>query len=104
MKYSIVLTLTALVLNVGCEKKDVGQSPAGNSTSPISNPDQASVDVAKEHELVVRPDTPIPKGDKAPQILHVRYTLTARHAGKLLVRVREPLLVTDPRSRWQFRV
>jgi hypothetical protein len=95
MKYSIVLTLTALILNLGCEKKDVGQSPAGNGKSPISTPEQASVDVAKEHELAVRPVTPIPKGGEAPE-LHVRYNLTARHAGKLLVRVREPLLATDP--------
>jgi hypothetical protein len=69
--------LTALILNVGCEKN-------------------APVDVSNEHELVVRPVTPIPKGGKDPQELHVRYTLRARHRGKLLVRVREPLLATDP--------
>jgi hypothetical protein len=28
--------------------------------------------------------------------LHLRHTLAARHGGKLLVRVREPLLATDP--------
>jgi hypothetical protein len=95
MKYSIVLTLTTLILNVGCEKKDVEQSPAGDGKSPISTPEQESVDVAKEHELVVRPVTPIPKGGEPPE-LHVRYTLTTPHAGKLLVRVREPLLATDP--------
>jgi hypothetical protein len=95
MKYSIVLTLTALILNAGCGKKDAEQSPAGNGESPISNPEQASVDVAKEHELVVCPATPIPQGGEAP-VLHVRYTLTARHGGKLLVRVREPLLATEP--------
>ena len=54
MKYLIVLTLTALILSVGGRKKDVEQSPAGNGKSPISNPEQASVDVAKEHELEVR--------------------------------------------------
>jgi hypothetical protein len=67
----------------------------GNGTSPISNSEQASVDGAKEHELVVRPGTPVPQGGEAPE-LHVRYSLTARHGGKLLVRVREPLLATDP--------
>ena len=95
MKYLIVLTLTTLSLSVGCQKRDVGQSPGGNGTSPISNSEQASVDAAKEHELVVRPATPIPQGGEAPE-LHVRYSLTARHGGKLLVRVREPLLATDP--------
>jgi hypothetical protein len=95
MKYLIALTFTALILNVGCKRKDVEQPPADNGTSPISTPEQASVDVAKEHELVVRPVPPIPKGGEAPE-LHARYNLTARHAGKLLVRVREPLLATDP--------
>jgi hypothetical protein len=94
MKYLIVLTLTTLILSVGCQKRDVGQSPAGNGKSPFSNSEQA-VDAAKEQELVVRPATPIPQGGEAPE-LHVRYTLTARHGGKLLVRVREPLLATDP--------
>ena len=93
MKYLVVLTLTTLSLSVGCQKRDVGQSPGGNGTSPISNSEQASVDGAKEHELVVRPSTPIPQGGESPE-LHVRYSLTARHGGKLLVRVREPLLAT----------
>jgi hypothetical protein len=95
MKYLIVLTLAALILNVGCQKRDAEQSPAGNGKSPIPTPEQASVDVAKEHELVVRPAIPIPQGGEAPE-LHVRYTLTARHGGKLLLRVREPLLATEP--------
>lgn len=76
MKYLTVLTLTALSLSVGCEK-------------------DAPVDVSKEHELVVRPVSPIPKGGEVSE-LHLRYTLTARYPGKLLVRVREPLLATDP--------
>jgi hypothetical protein len=95
MKYLIVLTLTTLSLSVGCHERAAEQSPAGNGTSPISNSEQASVDAAKEQELVVRPATPIPQGGEAPE-LHVRYNLTARHGGKLLVRVREPLLATDP--------
>jgi hypothetical protein len=44
MKYSIVLTFTALILNVGCGKKDAEQSPAGNGKSPISTQEHASVD------------------------------------------------------------
>ena len=95
MKYLIVLTLTTLSLSVGCQERAAEQSPAGNGTSPISNSEQASVDAAKEQELVVRPATPIPQGGEAPE-LHVRYNLTARHGGKLLVRVREPLLATEP--------
>jgi hypothetical protein len=87
--------LAALILSVGCQRRDAAQSPAGNGKSPISNAEQASVDVAKEHELVVRPVAPIPQGGEAAE-LHVRYTLTARHGGKLLVRVREPLLATEP--------
>jgi hypothetical protein len=51
--------------------------------------------VAKEHEFVVAPVTPDDQADEAV-LPHVRYTLSARHAGKLLVRVREPLLATDP--------
>jgi len=96
MRRLFVLTLTALILSVGCAKKDVEQPPTGNGKSPVSTPEQVSVDVAKEHELVVRPAPPIPKGGKDPEPLNVRYTLTAKHAGKLLLRVREPLLVTDP--------
>jgi hypothetical protein len=65
MKYLIVLALTVLILNVGCGKKDAEQSPAGNGKSPISSLEQASVDVAKEHQLVVRPATPIPQGGEA---------------------------------------
>ena len=76
MKYLMVLTLAALILNAGCEK-------------------DAPVDVSKEHELVMRPASPMAKGGEEPEV-HVRYTLTARHGGKLLVRVREPLLVTEP--------
>ena len=94
MRYLTVLTLTALILNVGCYRKSSEPSPAGNSQ--ISTSEQASVDVAKEHELVVRPVTPITKGGQDPQALHVRYTLTAGHPGKLLVRVREPLLAKEP--------
>lgn len=62
------------------------------SGRPVSPP----IDAAKEQELSVRPVPPIPRGDEDPQVLHLRYTLTARHDGKLLVRVREPLLAKDP--------
>ena len=96
MRHLTALTLTALTLSLGCARKDVEQPPAGNGKSPFSTPEPTSVDVAEEHELVVRLDTPIPKGGKDPEPLNVRYTLTARHAGKLLLRIREPLLVTEP--------
>jgi hypothetical protein len=96
MRYLIVLTLTALVLNAACERKDAKQSAVGNGKSPIASSEQASANVIKKHELVVRPAPPLPKGGQDPEALHLRYTLTARHPGKLLVRVREPLLATDP--------
>ena len=85
-----------VTVNGATREPEAGQSPAGNGKPQISTSEQASIDVAKEHELVVRPVTPISKGGKDPEALHLRYNLTARHGGKLLVRVREPLLATEP--------
>lgn len=51
---------------------------------------------APDHRLEVRRVDPDPQSGEAPQPIHARFALAAPHAGKLLVRVREPLVVTEP--------
>ena len=98
MKYLIVLTSTALILSVGCSKNQEDKPPATNVNPPTSTLENPSVDWDKERQLVVQAPTPGISRSKDPQPLNARYTLTAKNAGKLLIRVREPLLVTDPPS------
>ena len=96
MKYLILLTSTALTLSVGCLKSQEEETPSITVNPPTS--DNPSVDWDKERQLVVQAPIRGTSTIKDQQPLNARYTLTADNAGKLLVRVREPLLVTDPQQ------
>ena len=62
---------------------------------PFSTQEEGEDRSLREDELEIRPVAPIARGGEAAE-LHMRYNLNARHPGKLLVRVREPVLVPDP--------
>ena len=97
MKYLTVVTWTALVLSVGCSMNQEEEPPA-ITVNPTSTSDNPSVDWDKERQLVVQAPIPGTSNIKDRQPLNARYTLTADNPGKLLIRVREPLLVTAPPS------
>lgn len=95
MKYLILFTWTALILSVGCLNKQEEEPPAITVNPPASTSDNPSVDRDKKLKLVVQAPIPGTSTIKDQQPLNARYTLTADNPGKLLVRVRDPLLVTD---------
>lgn len=82
----------------GCSKNQENEPPASTVNPPTSTSENPSVNRDKERQLVVQAPTPGTSNIKDRQPLNARYTLTADNAGKLLIRVREPLLVTAPPS------
>jgi len=97
MKILTVLTMTAFTLSVGCSHQKELEPSASTVNPPAATPEHASLDWGKERQLVVQAPIPVnAHRGKDPQPLNARYTLAAKHGGKLLIRVRERLLVADP--------
>ena len=97
MKYLSVLLFATLILSVAWSEQD-HEPPTGKVKPPTSTLENSSVDWHKENQLVVQAPTPGTSRSKDRQRLNARYTLNAKNAGKLLIRVSDSSLMTPPWS------
>ena len=96
MKYLSVLSITVLSLSVGCSDQEEVEPPASPNDQPAATSTKSSVDWDRERQLVVLAPISADSHGKDRQPLNARYTLSVKHGGNLLIRVREPLLVAEP--------